>query len=70
MSKNRDTIGTDQADWKDINELLPKNFSTKKNLRRTGVAGLFAGSLELVKEGELKIKQDKLFSDIYIRENK
>ena len=26
--------------------------------------------LELVKEGNLKIKQEKLFSDIYIRENK
>ena len=33
-------------------------------------AGIFAGSLELVKEGNLKIKQKKLFDDIYIRENK
>tara|TARA_B100000029_G_C16862546_1_gene699896 strand:- start:202 stop:474 length:273 start_codon:yes stop_codon:yes gene_type:complete len=55
-------------DWKDINELLPKNFSTKKNLRRTGVAGLFAGSLELVKEGNLSIKQNNLFENIYIKE--
>ena len=55
-------------DWKDINELVPKNFSTKKNLRRTGVAGLFAGSLELVKEGNLSIKQNNLFENIYIKE--
>ena len=48
---------------------MPANFINKK-LNRTGKAGIFAGSLELVKEGELKIKQDKLFSDIYIRENK
>ena len=38
--------------------------------KRTGKAGIFAGSLELVKEGNLEIKQEKLFDDIYIRENK
>ena len=57
------------SEWKNIDELVPANFINKK-LNRTGKAGIFAGSLELVKEGELKIKQDKLFSDIYIRENK
>ena len=31
-------------------------------------AVIFAGSLELVKEGNLSIKQDKLFDDIYIKE--
>ena len=56
-------------DWKNIDELVPKNF-INKNLNKTGKAGIFAGSLELVKEGNLKIKQEKLFSDIYIRENK
>tara|TARA_B100000686_G_C16636139_1_gene887387 strand:+ start:55 stop:795 length:741 start_codon:yes stop_codon:yes gene_type:complete len=55
-------------DWKDINELVPKNFTTQKNLRRTGVAGLFSGSLELVKEGNLSIKQNNLFENIYIKE--
>jgi segregation and condensation protein A len=29
---------------------------------------LFAGSLELVKEGNLKIKQENLFDDIFIKE--
>ena len=33
-----------------------------------GKAGIFAGSLELVKEGNLSIKQDNLFDDIYVRE--
>jgi len=41
-----------------------------KKFKKTGKAGIFSGSLELVKEGNLKIKQDKLFDDIYIRENK
>ena len=46
---------------------VSKNSSKYK---RTGKAGIFAGSLELVKEGELKIKQKDLFKDIYVRETK
>ena len=56
-------------DWKNIDDLIPLNFKSKKKYKKTGKAGIFAGSLELVKEGDLKIKQDKLFDDIYIREN-
>ena len=55
-------------DWKNINDLIPEKFSTSKNLRRTGTAGVFAGSLELVKEGDLVIKQDKLYDNIYVKE--
>ena len=57
------------VDWKNINDLIPKNFSSSNNLRRSGTAGVFSGSLELVKEGNLKIKQDKMFGDVYIRNN-
>jgi len=56
-------------DWKKLDELIPKNFKSGKRYKRTGKAGIFAGSLELVKEGNLKIKQDSLFDDIYIKEN-
>ena len=55
--------------WKNLNQLIPVNFKSGKRYKRTGKAGIFAGSLELVKEGSLKIKQDKLFDDIYIKEN-
>ena len=57
-------------DWKNIEDLIPSNFKSQKKFKKTGKAGIFSGSLELVKEGNLKIKQDKLFDDIYIRENK
>jgi segregation and condensation protein A len=57
-------------EWKDINDLIPKNFKLNKLNKRTGKAGIFAGSLELVKEGNLIIKQEKLFEKIFIRENK
>ena len=57
-------------DWKKLDDLIPKNFKKDSDFKRTGKAGIFAGSLELAKEGNLKIKQEKLFDDIYIRENK
>ena len=56
-------------DWKNLNDLIPNNFKDGKKYKKTGKAGIFAGSLELVKEGNLVIKQDKLFDDIYIKEN-
>tara|TARA_Y100001970_G_scaffold24058_1_gene28456 strand:- start:968 stop:1699 length:732 start_codon:yes stop_codon:yes gene_type:complete len=57
------------TDWKKLDDLVPKNFSASKNLKRTGKAGIFAASLELTKEGNLVIKQDKLFDDIFVRKN-
>ncbi len=58
------------VDWKKLDDLIPKNFKQGSNYKKTGKAGIFAGSLELVKEGNLKIKQDKLYDDIYIKETK
>ena len=57
-------------DWKKLDDLIPKNFKSESKYKRTGKAGIFAGSLELVKEGNLSIKQENLFDDIYIKENK
>ena len=57
-------------DWKKLDDLIPKNFKSGSKYKRTGKAGIFAGSLELVKEGTLSIKQETLFDDIYIKENK
>jgi len=57
------------VDWKNLDDLIPKNFKLSKRYKKTGKAGIFAGSLELVKEGNLKIKQDNLYDDIYIKEN-
>ena len=58
------------TDWKNLDELLPINFAQSKNLQKTGKAGILAGSLELVKEGDVKLKQNNLFDDIYIKKNK
>ena len=56
-------------EWKNLNDLIPSIFKNNKNMKKTGNAGIFAGSLELVKEGNVKIKQEKTFGDIYIRNN-
>ena len=56
-------------EWKNISELIPGNFKSSNNLKRTGQAGILSGSLELVKEGNVSIKQNNLFDDIYIKEN-
>ena len=57
-------------DWKKLDDLIPKNFKKESRYKKSGKAGIFAGSLELVKEGNLKIKQEELFKDIYIKENR
>ena len=57
-------------DWKNIDELIPENFKNNTKYKKTGKAGIFAGSLELVKEGNLTIKQENLFDEIFVRETK
>ena len=57
-------------DWKKLDDLIPKNFKKGSKFKRTGKAGIFAASLELVKDGKLKIKQKNLFDDLYVKENK
>jgi len=57
-------------DWKNINDLIPQNFREGSKNKKTGKAGIFAGSLELVKEGNITIKQENLFDEIYVKEIK
>ena len=57
-------------DWKNLNDLIPQHFKSGLQNTKTGRAGIFAGSLELVKEGNLTIKQEKLYDKIYIKEVK
>ena len=57
-------------DWKNLNDLIPKGFKNGTKYKRTGKAGIFAGSLELVKEGDITIKQENLFGEIYVKETK
>ena len=53
-------------DWKNLIELIPKFYSENK-MKRTGIAGIFAASLELTKEGLLSISQKKIFDKLMIK---
>ena len=55
------------SDWKNLTDLIPKKFNKSKFLKKTGLASLFAGSLELSKEGDIEIKQTMPFDNLFIR---
>ena len=38
-------------------------------MNRTGIAGIFAASLELAKEGVVKVSQNKMFDKLMIKKN-
>tara|TARA_B100001093_G_C26746983_1_gene979308 strand:- start:2 stop:742 length:741 start_codon:yes stop_codon:yes gene_type:complete len=54
--------------WTNINDLIP-NFYSNKKMKKTGLAGIFSASLELTKEGAIKILQDKIFDKILIKKS-
>ena len=53
-------------EWKNIVELIPK-FYLEKKMKKTGIAGIFAASLELTKEGIISISQNKQFDKLLIK---
>ena len=55
-------------EWRNLIELIPK-FYLKNNMIRTGIAGIFAASLELTKEGITKISQKKIFDNLMIKKS-
>ena len=63
ITKNLENLN----DWREIQEFIPKSFSKNNKNIRTGLAGVFAASLELSKQGTIDIKQNKLFEEILIK---
>ena len=57
-------------DWKNISELIPSKFKKNTNHKRTGIAGIFSGALELSREGIITIMQKKNFDTMLIKEKK
>jgi segregation and condensation protein A len=56
------------TDWKNVSELIPK-FYFKNEMKKTGMAGIFAASLELAKEGIVKVSQKKMFDKLMIKKS-
>ena len=53
-------------DWKNLKDLIPKFYLDNK-MKRTGIAGIFAASLELTKEGILSVSQKKNFDKLFVK---
>ena len=53
-------------EWTNIQKLIPKFYINKK-MKKTGLSGIFAASLELTKERAVQIQQDKIFDKIMIK---
>jgi len=63
-------IGKDQ-DWKQLSLFLPEELNIKKSIYDSSVlAATFSASLELVRKGEIELKQSLPFGDIFIRAKK
>ena len=54
-------------EWKNIQELIPESMKKTNKFKRTGLASIFAASLELTKDGVINLMQKSLFEDIFIR---
>ena len=54
--------------WKNIFDLIPE-FYLKNKMKRTGIAGIFAASLELTKEGLIQVSQTKTFDKLMIKKS-
>ena len=64
IKKNMNNIN----DWTNIKSLIPE-FYSKKKMKRTGLSGIFAASLELTKEGDIQILQKNVFKEVMIKRN-
>ena len=62
IKKNMNNIN----DWTNIKSLIPEFYSNKK-MKKTGLSGIFAASLELTKEGDIQILQKNVFKEVMIK---
>ena len=55
--------------WRELVELIPKGFLKSKKLKKSGISGIFSASLELSKQGIIRIMQKKIFEKLLIKQN-
>ena len=58
------------SNWQEISKFIPNRFKKTKSLKKSGLAGFFAASLELTREGIISIMQKKDFDKLLIKERK
>ena len=58
------------SNWQEISKFIPNRFKKTKSLKKSGLAGFFAASLELTREGIISIMQKRTFDKLLIKEKK
>ena len=58
------------GEWSTLTSWLPEGWETDPARRRTATAATFAASLQLVKEGQLELRQGDNFAPIEIRKKR
>ena len=58
------------GEWSDLTAWLPEGWEADPARRRTATAATFAASLQLVKEGQVEIRQGETFAPIQIRKKR
>lgn len=66
LDRMRGLIGF-AGDWADLTSYLPEGWEVDPAMRRSATAASFAASLEMVKRGEIELRQGEVFSPIQIR---
>lgn len=66
LERLRGIIGA-TADWASLASFLPEGWQVEPGRRRSAIAASFAASLEMVKAGEIELKQEAVFSPVLIR---
>tara|TARA_B100000609_G_scaffold131257_1_gene104787 strand:- start:692 stop:1426 length:735 start_codon:yes stop_codon:yes gene_type:complete len=56
------------SEWRNLFELIP-NFYIKNKMEKTGIAGIFAASLELIREGTIKVSQKKIYDKLMVKKS-
>jgi segregation and condensation protein A len=60
----------DLIDWASIQMMRAEDEASKDAPRRSEVASFFSAALELTKDRAVELRQDQLFSDVYVRKTR
>lgn len=66
LARLRDMIGF-AGEWTELASYLPAEWQDDSKRWRSATAGTFLASLELVKQGQMEIRQSELFAPITVR---
>ena len=66
MERLRGLIG-DDLEWRALRAFLPSEWLDAPDKRRSATAATFAAMLELVRRGELELRQEETFGEIALR---